>query len=144
MASWFRPAQPPKLPGLGSGVVTSRATGVGSMPGEDFAESLQVVLGEVGDLPYLPELPHRGVHAAMTGRTLATVQELGIDLQPAGWRLTDASGLDHRRASSLLAQDLDTAEEFRPQRLDVFKVQLAGPWTLAATVERPRGDKVLG
>ncbi len=31
------------------------------MPGESFAESLQIVLGEVGDLPYLPELPGRGV-----------------------------------------------------------------------------------
>ena len=34
------------------------------------------------------------------------------------------------------------AEELRPARLDAFKVQVAGPWTLAATVERPRGDKV--
>ena len=24
-----------------------------------------------------------------------------------------------------------------------FKIQVAGPWTLAATVERPRGDRVL-
>lgn len=113
------------------------------MPGEDFRESLQVVLGEVGDLPFLPELPSRGVHAAMIGRTLATVTDIGVDLQPAGWRLTDAEGIDHRRAASCLAQDLDTAEELRPTRLDAFKVQIAGPWTLAATVERPRGDKVL-
>ena len=120
------------------------ATGIGSMPGADVVEAVQVVLGEVGDLPYLPELPDRGVHAAMTGRTLATITELGVDLQPAGWRLTDASGVDHRRAASLLAQDLDTVEELRPETLDVFKVQLAGPWTLAATVERPRGDRALG
>ncbi len=113
------------------------------MPGEDFAESMQVVWGEVGDLPYLPELPGRGVHAAMTGRSLATVTDLGVDLQPAGWRLTDASGVDHRRATSLLARDLDTVEELRPGTLEIFKVQLSGPWTLAATVERPRGDKVL-
>ena len=113
------------------------------MPGDDLAESMQVVLGEVGDLPFLPELPDRGIHAALTGRTLATIDELGVDLHPAGWRLTDAPGIDHRRASSLLAQDLDTVEELRPTRLDTFKVQLTGPWTLAATVERPRGDKVL-
>jgi methionine synthase II (cobalamin-independent) len=123
--------------------VTNRATGIGSMPGEDFAETLQVVQGETGDLPFLPELPARGVHAAMTGRALATVTDLGVDLQPAGWRLTDASGIDHRRAQSLLAHDLDLAEELRPARLEHFKVQLAGPWTLAATVERPRGDKVV-
>ena len=43
----------------------------------------------------------------MTGRGLAVVAGLGADLQPAGWRLTDAPGIDHRRARSLLAQDRD-------------------------------------
>ncbi len=113
------------------------------MPGEDIAESMRIVLGEVGALPYVPELPARGVTATMTGRTLALVTELGVDLQPAGWRLTDAAGLDHRRAASLLAQDLDTVEELSAGGDGPFKVQVAGPWTLAATVERPRGDKVL-
>ncbi|MFY9914838.1 MAG: methionine synthase [Nocardioidaceae bacterium] len=124
--------------------MTNRATGVGSMPGDDFADAVQIVLGEVGDLPFLPELPARGIHAGMTARALATISELGVDLQPAGWRLTDASGLDHRRAVSLLNRDLDMLEEVRPARLETIKVQLAGPWTLAATVERPRGDKVIG
>ncbi|MEP6665027.1 MAG: methionine synthase, partial [Nocardioidaceae bacterium] len=100
--------------------MTNRATGVGSMPGEDFAESLQIVLGEVGDLPYLPELPARGVTAAMTGRTLAMISDLGADLQPAGWRLTDAPGIDHRRATSLLAQDLDALEEVAQGRQAAF------------------------
>jgi methionine synthase II (cobalamin-independent) len=122
------------------------ASGVGSWPGtdaEEYAEAVRVVLGEVSDLPYLPELPARGVAAAMVGRTLATIDDLGFDLQPAGWRLTDASGVDHRRARSLLAQDLDQLEEQAQGFRGVLKVQLAGPWTLAATVERPRGDKVL-
>jgi hypothetical protein len=122
------------------------ATGVGSWPGstpEEYAEAVRVVLGDVPDLPYLPELPGRGVHADMVGRTLATVADLGFDLQPAGWRLTDASGVDHRRARSLLAQDLDQLEEQAQDFHGVLKVQVAGPWTLAATVEKPRGDKVL-
>jgi len=113
------------------------------MPGADSTESLQVVLGEVGELPYVPELPARGATASMVGRTLAMVTGLGFDLQPAGWRLTDASGLDHRRAGSLLAQDLDVVEELTPRQRGAFKVQVVGPWTLAATVERPRGDKLL-
>ncbi len=83
----------------------------------------------------------------MTGRGLAVVSGIGADLQPAGWRLTDASGVDHRRAKSLLAQDLDTLEELAdgalPTEGGAFKIQVAGPWTLAATVEKPRGDKVL-
>ncbi|MGH3446258.1 MAG: methionine synthase [Nocardioidaceae bacterium] len=121
----------------------NRGTGIGSMPGEDFTDSLQTVLSEVGDLPYLPELPDRGAPASMTGRSLAMVSDLGVDLQPAGWRLTDTSGIDHRRARSLLAQDLDTVEEHAQSHEGWFKLQVAGPWTLAATVERPRGDKVL-
>jgi methionine synthase II (cobalamin-independent) len=124
--------------------VTSTASGIGSMPGDDFNDSFQVVLGEVGDLPFLPELPARGTSASMVGRTLGLVGELGVDLQPAGWRLTDAPSADQRRARSLLAQDLDTVEELAQGRAVVLKVQVVGPWTLAAQVERPRGDKVVG
>ncbi|WP_109506480.1 methionine synthase [Nocardioides speluncae] len=122
------------------------ATGVGSYPGDDdaaYAEALRVVLGEVPDLPHLPEVPGRGAPADLTGRALAIVSELGADLQPAGWRLTDAPGIDHRRARSQLAQDLDGLEEQAAGYEGAFKVQVAGPWTLAATVEKPRGDRVL-
>lgn len=119
------------------------ATGVGSLPGEDVNEAVRIVLGELPDLPHLPELPARGAIADMTGRTLAMVGELGFDLQPAGWRLTDASGVDHRRAKSLLGQDLDALEEQTQGFEGELKLQVAGPWTLAATVERPRGDRVL-
>ena len=122
------------------------STGVGSMPGDDqhaFDEAVKVALGEV-DVPFLPEVPGRGVTAGMTGRALALVTELGVDLQPADWRLTGGgSGVDHRRARSLLAQDLDTFEEQAQGLTGPVKVQVAGPWTLAATVERPRGDRVL-
>jgi methionine synthase II (cobalamin-independent) len=121
----------------------SGATGVGSMPGEDFGESARLVLGELPGLPHLPEVPARGAIAGMTGRTLGRVGELGFDLQPAGWRLTDAPGVDHRRARSLLAQDLDTFEELTQGYEGLLKVQVAGPWTLASTVEKPRGDRVL-
>ena len=122
------------------------ATGVGSMPGADqhaYDAAVGVVLGELPDLPHLPEVPGRGPTATMTGRALALVAELGADLQPAGWRLTDAPGIDQRRARSLFAQDLDTLEEAAEGYTGAFKVQVAGPWTLAATVERPRGDRIL-
>jgi methionine synthase II (cobalamin-independent) len=125
------------------------STGVGSHPGDDqpaFDEALKLVLGELPDFPYLPEVPGRGAVADLTGRALAVVAELAADLQPAGWRLTGgggSSGIDQRRARSLLAQDLDGLEERAQGYAGSFKVQVAGPWTLAATVERPRGDKVL-
>ncbi len=122
---------------------TARATGVGSMPGEDFAESLRMVLDLLPDLPHLPELPARGAIADLTGRAVAITADLGFDLQPAGWRLTDAPGVDHRRARSRLAQDLDVLEEQTQGYAGPLKVQVAGPWTLASTIEKPRGDKVL-
>lgn len=128
----------------------TRASGVGSHPGEDqraYDEALRIVLGELaperGGLPYLPEVPGRGAHAGMVGRSLALLDSLGVDLQPDGWRLTDASGVDHRRAISLLGQDLDELEEQTQGYTGPFKVQVVGPWTLAASVERPRGDRVL-
>ncbi|MDQ6936037.1 MAG: methionine synthase [Actinomycetota bacterium] len=119
------------------------ATGVGSMPGENIVEATRIVLGELPDLPHLPELPDRGPAAAMTGRAVAMIGELGFDLQPAGWRLTDAPGLDQGRARSLLAQDLDTLQELTQGYAGPLKIQVAGPWTLAATVEKSRGDRVL-
>lgn len=124
----------------------TRASGVGSHPGEDqhaFDEALRTVLGELPELPYLPEVPGRGAWANLTGRTLAVLSGLGADLQPAGWRLTDAPGIDHRRAVSLLGQDLDTLEEQTQGYSGLLKIQVSGPWTLAATVERPRGDRLL-
>lgn len=127
----------------------SVATGVGSMPGtaqRDFDEALRIVLGEVPDLPHLPEVPGRGVGAEMIGRALTLASGLGADLQPAGWRLVGdrtSGGVDQRRAASLLAQDLDALEEQTQGLTGGFKVQVTGPWTLAASVEKPRGDKVL-
>lgn len=135
--------------------MTVVATGIGSMPGGDalagesdnaraYDEALRIVLGEIPGLPHLPELPGRGIAAGMTGRALALVTELGVDLQPAGWRLTGSgSGADHRRAQSLLGRDLDMLEEQSQGFAGTFKVQVAGPWTLAATVEKPRGDRLL-
>jgi methionine synthase II (cobalamin-independent) len=120
-----------------------RATGIGSMPGEDFRDAFHAVLGEVGELPFVPELPARGVPAEMVGRSLALLDGLHVDLQPAGWRLTTGESRDHRRARALLAQDLDAVEELLPASTLVLKQQVAGPWTLAATMERPRGDRLL-
>ena len=123
-----------------------KATAIGSMPGDDqpaYDEAIRIVLGELADFPALPEVPGRGAAANMIGRGLAVMADLGADLQPAGWRLTDASGIDHRRAKSLLAQDLDAWEEQTQGYVGPMKVQVAGPWTLAAIVEKPRGDKVV-
>ncbi len=129
------PASRPWGPGV--------ATGVGSLPGTDLREALRVVLGELPDLPHLPELPDRGAGADMVGRTLPLLVDMPVDLQPAGWRLTGHQGVDGRRAATMLASDLDTLEELTHGHAGSIKAQWTGGWTLAATVERPRGGPVL-
>lgn len=121
----------------------AQATGIGSMPGTDLAESLKIVLGEVPDFAHIPELPARGVHAGMIGRTLALLDGLKADLQPDGWRVGVGEGADVRRGRSLLAHDLDIAEELMQGYAGPVKIQVTGPLTLAAMVERPKGDKML-
>ena len=120
-----------------------RVTGVGSWPGTDMADAIKITFAECPDLPYLPELPARGSYAAMIGRSTALLAGLAVDLQPAGWRLTDGISRDHRLAVVTLRSDLDLLEEHAQGYAGQLKYSVAGPWTLAASMERPRGDRVL-
>jgi hypothetical protein len=119
------------------------ATGVGSLPGTDINEAVRLVFGELPDFPHLPELPARGPGADMIGRGAALLTDLHVDLQPSGWRLIDRAGVDERRARDLLARDLDALEEHAAGYTGPLKLQAAGPWTLAASLERVRGDRAL-
>jgi methionine synthase II (cobalamin-independent) len=119
------------------------ASGIGSLPGLDPAEAAAIVAGELPDLPYLPELPGRGAGADVIGRTAALLPDLPVDLQPSGWRLTSRPGLDLRRARSYLSHDLDAFQEALDGHDGPVKVAVAGPWTLAASLQLPRGEPVL-
>lgn len=122
----------------------SGATGVGSLPGTDPHEAVRTVLGVLPDLPFLPELPARGPHADLAGRSTALLADLPVDLQPSGWRLVARPGRDGRLARDLLARDLDALEEAAQSGAPpALKLQCAGPWTLGALLELPRGDRVL-
>ena len=118
-------------------------TAAGSLPGEDFRGALGATAEVLTDILPLPELPDRGVGSHMVGRALGLINGLGFDLQPAGWRLTSSSGADHRRAKSQWRFDLDDTEELLQGFSGTLKVAVAGPWTLAASVERPTGDRLL-
>jgi methionine synthase II (cobalamin-independent) len=119
------------------------ATGIGSHPGVDPRAAVAVVFGEVPDLPYLPELPVRGPGADMIGRTASLLVDLPTETVPTGWRFTDRPGHDLRRARSWLAEDLDTVEERAQGFQGPLKIQVTGPWTLAAGIELRYGDKAL-
>ncbi len=120
------------------------ATGVGSLPGTDVTEAAATVVGELPLLPHLPELPARGVGADMIGRTAALLVDLAVEVVPSGWRVTARPGRDHRRALDLLRFDIDALDAAcAGPRPEWVKVQAAGPWTLAASVELHTGHRVL-
>lgn len=128
--------------------VFAAATGIGSWPGSAPREAAAVVVGELDRLPYLPELPARGVGADMIGRAGALLVDIAIDTVPRGYRIAARPGAVTRRARSLLDEDVDALEEAwdkaggagsgRP-----VKVQAPGPITLAAELELPNGHRAI-
>ncbi|MCB5183205.1 methionine synthase [Streptomyces antimicrobicus] len=120
------------------------ATGVGSMPGGDAREAVKTVTGTFEDFPYLPELPARGPGADMTGRSLGLLVDLYAHVEPSGWRISDRPGRDTRRARSWLGEDLDALEEYTQGYEGRLKIQVVGPWTLAAALELRSGEALLG
>ena len=98
-------------------------------------------------LPHLVELPGRGPGADMIGRTMSLLSAISSDLSvettTTGWRLAKSRGRDMRRADAYLDEDLDVVEEVFENYVGDYKVQLVGPWTLAAGVDTSSGDKLL-
>lgn len=122
---------------------TGAATGVGSMPGADPDEATRIVMGELEAFPHLVELPDAGVGTDMIGRGAAHLVDLHTELTVSGWRFADRAGSDERRARAALARDLDVLEEHTQAFAGPLKIQCAGPWTLAASLELRYGDKAL-
>jgi Cobalamin-independent synthase, Catalytic domain len=120
--------------------VPASATGIGSLPGTDPVEAMRLIFGELPDLPHLAELPGRGPGADLTGRTAALLVELPVETTSTGWRFTARPGRDLARARSLLSADLDALEEIASGYSGPLKIQVCGPWTLAATIELARSQ----
>jgi len=119
------------------------ATGVGSLPGTDIVEAVKLVFGELPDLPHLPELPERGPGADLVGRGAAVLVDLAVELYAGQWRVATRPGRDRRRTLDLLERDLDVLTEAGAGYTGPIKIQIAGPWTLAAAIDLPIGGRVL-
>jgi methionine synthase II (cobalamin-independent) len=113
------------------------------MPGTDIDEACRVVVGETPDLVALPELPARGAAASMVGRAAGLLADVHVDLQPSGWRVASARGMDERRAVALLRSDLDTFTERAHGCDTAVKVAVVGPLTLAASLEKASGGALV-
>ena len=141
------PAAPvPAAPVSAAAEVT--ATALGPWPGEDPVEAARIIRGELGSphLPFLAELPDRGVGSDALGRTASLLEGLAVDVQPFGWRLVDRPGKDLMRARSALSTDINVladvvgAEETPAAEL---KIQLRGPLSLAAGLHLHNGERAL-
>jgi methionine synthase II (cobalamin-independent) len=119
------------------------ATGIGSLPGTDSAEAQRVVLGELPTLPHLPELPARGPGADLVGRTAGLLVDLPVELYAARWQVAAHTGRDLRRSHDLRERDLDQMTEQAEEFAGTFKIQAAGPFTLAAGIDLPIGGRLL-
>jgi hypothetical protein len=117
-------------------------TGIGSLPGTSPDESARMIAGELPELPYLAELPDRGVGADPVGRTAGLLVDIFAEVVPSGWRVTRRPGRDTRRAKDFLEWDLDAVTEHYAGA-DWVKVQVCGPWTLAAEIELASGNRAL-
>ncbi|WP_392542715.1 methionine synthase [Oryzobacter telluris] len=129
-------------------VAPVRATGIGSWPGTSVREAVRTVRdllleGDGVGLPFLPETPARGPGADIIGRAAGLLVDLPVDLQPSGWRFVDRPGRDAGRTASLLREELDELAEAYDGYIGPLKLQVAGPWTLAASVRLNRGERAL-
>lgn len=119
------------------------ATGLGSLPGTDFAAAVRLVVDKFEAFAHLPELPARGPWAGFTGRGLGLPSGLPAQLVAGEWRLSDTPGIDQRRARATWRDDLEQLEEQLSGYSGRFKVAVAGPWSLAATTGVVNAGRVL-
>src|SRR5437763_1190570 len=122
------------------------ATGLGPFPGTDPLEAARIVFAELGDppgLPFLPELPARGVGADPVGRTAALLAGLHVEVGTGTWRFVTRPGRDEQRARTALTTDLDALEEAVQGYAGPAKLRLVGPWTLARAIEPANGAEAL-
>jgi methionine synthase II (cobalamin-independent) len=108
------------------------------MPGTDPDWACAVVMDELPEFPYLPELPGRGVGADMIGRTASLLVDLSVETTPRGWKFASRPGRDQRAAASFLSFDLDAIQVAADGYTGAFKISVCGPLTLAARIELSR------
>ena len=118
------------------------ATGLGPLPGDDPLEAARIVFSELS-LPFLPELPARGVGADPVGRTAGLLADLHVEVGTGVWRFVARGGRDEQRAYNALTTDLDAVEEVASAYQGPLKLRIVGPWTLASSIELGRGEKAL-
>ena len=136
-----------------------RASGLGDFPGDDLSEAMSRVEGELGapHLPFLPHLPALGWRSTPLARTLVVCEGLAFDGASFGWRMVHSGGRGAREsalAQDRLLSDINLlADRVGAQKkrftssaegsAAVYKIQLVGPLTLAASIYLPGGERAI-
>ena len=115
--------------------------GLGELPGASIIAAADIVVGETGDLRQLPILPARGVD--VVGLTTGILPGINVDAGPRSWVLSARPQLRTRRMWDRVEADLDQCEQAWGTRIDAVKIQVAGPWTLSASIELSNGHRAL-
>ena len=136
-----------------------RASGRGDFPGDDLAEAMSRVEGELGSphLPFLPHLPALGWRTTPLARTLAVCEGLAFDGASFGWRMVHSGGRGARESAlaqdrllsdiNLLADRVGAQKKRFTSGVEgsaaAYKIQLVGPLTLAASIYLPGGERAI-
>lgn len=115
--------------------------GLGELPGASIIAAADIIAGETGDLRQLPILPARGVD--VVGLTTGILPGINVDAGPRSWVLSTRPQLRTRRIWDRVEADLDQCEQAWGTRIDAVKIQVAGPWTLSASIELSNGHRAL-
>lgn len=122
----------------------------GPWPGTDPVGALRDVLDVLGAAPAdvqghpcLMVLPARGPAGAVVGRALALAEGLAVGLEPYGWRLRATADGEARRARAYLRDDLDALAAAADGYAGPLVLPALGPWSLAAAVWLPRGERAV-
>ena len=115
--------------------------GLGELPGASIIAAADIVAGETGDLRQLPILPARGVD--VVGLTTGILPGINVDAGSRSWVLSARPQLRTRRMWDRVEADLDQCEQAWGTRIDAVKIQVAGPWTLSASIELSNGHRAL-
>lgn len=102
-----------------------------------------MILGETGDLVHLPQLPDRGLGSDAIGRSAALLEGIHVDRGPRSWIMSARPQLESRRATDQIERDLEICEEVWADKAKAIKIQVTGPWTLAAQIELANGHRVI-
>lgn len=122
-------------------LAAAAATAVGPMPGTSAREASAVVAGELGLLPYLPQLPARGPLASDTARGAAVLVGQPLALATTGgWVTSMRDSRELMRARSYLAEDVECLAEALSGYSGIVKVAVAGPFDLARQVRLRTAD----